>query len=154
MNQASERVRQIVNQPVQRYATWPGLQVRTYSPGWFHPGAIKPAFDTVDVRASRELAYPDSEYVTSDLNPGVVFRGHDLEFNPMTKYFYTDRTVPKKRLTEAEMVEINSLYRVIGRCERELARLHPPDREIVESDEAGEAGEVLVRQQGGETQFE
>jgi len=50
----------------------------------------------------------------------VVFISHDLEFNPMTKYFYTDRTVPKKRLTEDEMLEINRLYRIIGKCEQQL----------------------------------
>jgi hypothetical protein len=40
----------------------------------------------------------------------------------MTKYFYTDRSVPKKRLTEAEMLEINRLYRIIGHDEEQLAR--------------------------------
>lgn len=44
-----------------------------------------------------------------------MFIGSELEFNKMTKYFYVDRTLPKKRLSDAEMVEINSLYRVIGR---------------------------------------
>ena len=38
----------------------------------------------------------------------------------MTKIFYIDRSLPKKKLTEAEMVEINRLYRVIGNCERQL----------------------------------
>jgi hypothetical protein len=41
----------------------------------------------------------------------------------MTKYFYEDRSLPKKKLTEAEMLEINRLYRVIGQCEQQLARL-------------------------------
>ena len=49
--------------------------------------------------------------------------GHDLEFNPMTKYFYTDRSLPKKKLTEAEMLEINRLYRIIGRDEQHLAKV-------------------------------
>jgi len=43
-------------------------------------------------------------YVTSDLNPGVVFVGSEIEFNPMTKFFYIDRSLPKKKLTEAEML--------------------------------------------------
>jgi hypothetical protein len=55
------------------------------------------------------------------LNPGVCFLGNELEFNAMTKFFYTDRTLPKKKLTEAEMLEINRLYRIIGTCEQKLA---------------------------------
>ena len=31
--------------------------------------------------------------------------------------------MPKKKLTQAEMVEINRLYRIIGRDEEQLARL-------------------------------
>jgi len=58
--------------------------------------------------------------VTSDVNPGVVFVGPELEFNSMTKYFYVDRSLPKKKLTEAEMLEINRLYRIIGTCEEKL----------------------------------
>jgi hypothetical protein len=50
----------------------------------------------------------------------VVFVGSEIEFNSMTKYFYVDRSLPKKKLTEAEMVEINDLYRVIGKCEDKL----------------------------------
>src|SRR5713101_2644876 len=53
-----------------------------------------------------------------------MFRGHDLEFNAMTKHFYTDRSLPKKRLSEDDMVEINRLYRIIGMREQELAQLH------------------------------
>jgi hypothetical protein len=41
----------------------------------------------------------------------------------MTKFFYTDRSVPKKKLTEAEMVEINRLYRIIGKNQTELTLL-------------------------------
>ena len=46
-----------------------------------------------------------------------MFRGSDLEFNPMTKYFYTDRSLPKKKLQEYEMLEINRFYRIIGQFE-------------------------------------
>ena len=55
-----------------------------------------------------------------------MFHGSDLEFNAMTKLFYTNRDLPKKKLTEAEMVQINSLYRVIGHCQTEIAQLQPP----------------------------
>ena len=100
-------------------------QVSHYGPGWFHPGAIKPDFNTVDVRKTQELLYlRGREYSTSDLNPGEAFRSSDIEFNSMTKYFYTDRSLPKKRLTESEMLEINRLYRIIGQCEQKIAQLN------------------------------
>lgn len=127
MEQAMQKVRAIVNQPVKRYLRQPGMPVGKFSPGWFHEGAMVPDFSTVDVRATQEFPYDRYPYVTSDLNPGIVFIGRELEFNSMTKYFYTDRTVPKKRLTEAEMLEINHLYRIIGRCKDELRRLLKPD---------------------------
>jgi hypothetical protein len=80
-------------------------------------------FNTVDVRTTRETPYDQHQYVTSDLNPDIVFIGSELEFNPMTKYFYTDRSLPKKKLSEADMIEINRLYRIIGRCETQSAEL-------------------------------
>ncbi|MGA9776707.1 MAG: hypothetical protein WBS33_00375 [Verrucomicrobiia bacterium] len=127
MNAAILRVQQIVNQPVTELRRTPDMEVATFGPGgWFHPGATKPNFLLVDVRASQEFPYGKFEYVTSDLNPGVVFLGSELEFNSMTKYFYTNRSVPKRRLTESEMLEINQLYRVIGRCEHLLFDLENP----------------------------
>ena len=130
-NDAIFRVQHIVNQPVTRLKRTSDMIVAYYSPGWFHPGAITPDFDHVDVRRTRQLDYEANQYVTSDLNPGVVFPGRELEFNPMTKYFYTDRSVPKKKLTEAEMLEINRLYRIIGRCNRELDQLEHPKPKLV-----------------------
>jgi hypothetical protein len=95
-----------------------------FGPGWFHEGAAKPNFLSVDVSATQQFPYDQFEYVTSDMNPGFMFRARDLEFNAMTKYFYTDRSMPKKRLGQAEMAEINRLYRIIGAREQDLARLH------------------------------
>jgi hypothetical protein len=123
MNRAIARVRQLVNQPVVRLVRVPSMSVTIYSPGWFHEGAQKPDFNNVDVRASQEQIYDQHPYVTSDLNPGVVFNGSQLEFNANTKYFYTDRSLPKKKLTEPEMLEINRLYRIIGQCEQKLTEL-------------------------------
>ena len=120
---AVEAVQTIVNQPVQSFQRTADMRVVTYRPGWFHDGAITPDFKNVDVRSTRETSYDGKEYVTSDLNPGIVFHGDDLEFNSMTKTFYLDRSLPKKKLTEAEMLEINRLYRIIGRCEEQLAKL-------------------------------
>ena len=77
----------------------------------------------MDVRITQEKIYDKYGYVSSDLNPGVAFVGRELEFNAMTKYFYLDRSLPKKKLTEPEMLEINRLYRIIGHCEQELAKL-------------------------------
>jgi hypothetical protein len=126
LTNAWRQVLQIVNQPVRAYARSEDTQAAVYSPGWFHPGASTPDFNTVDVRKSQDLNYAKNAYVTSDLNPGVVFLGRDVEFNSMTKMFYVDRSLPKHKLSEAEMLEINRLYRIIGHCRAEIARLQPP----------------------------
>lgn len=123
---AWRRVLEIVNRPVVAYRRTPGMSVATTTEGWFHEGASKPDFNTVDVRQTQEFPYANSRYITSDLNPGLVFLGAELEFNAQLKYFYTNRSLPKRRLTEAEMIEINDLYRIIGRCEDEIAQLRAP----------------------------
>jgi hypothetical protein len=41
----------------------------------------------------------------------------------MIKFFYIDRTTPKKKLSPADMAEIDRLYRVIGQCEPKLIKL-------------------------------
>jgi hypothetical protein len=117
---AIAQVQRIVNQPVPAYPLAEG-DAGLYRPGWFHEGAARPNFLTVDVRASQTFPYDQWEYVTSDVTPGLMFRGRDLEFNPMTKYFYTDRSRPKKRLAPEEMDEINRLYRIIGSREQGIA---------------------------------
>jgi hypothetical protein len=128
MNDTIFQVQHIVNQPVTQLKRTPNMvDVAFYSPGWFHEGAIKPDFNTVDVRTTQQFDYDGHQYVTSDVNPSAVFIGHELEFNSMTKYFYTDRLVPKKKLTEAEMLEINRLYRIIGHCEQQLGELQNPE---------------------------
>lgn len=140
MDEAMHKVRLIVNQPVPAVRSAPGMQVGAFKPGWFHEGATIPDFNTVDVRLTRDTgAYDRHAYVTSDLNPGLAWPSRSVEFNPMTKYFYTNFTLPKKRLTEAEMVEINRLYRVIGKCEQELADLQRSalEPEELEDPEAG-----------------
>jgi len=118
---AISKVREIVNQPVESLPRKPGMKVATVSPGWFRPGAEKPDFNRVDIRNTQKSPYDQNEYVSSDLNPKAVYVGPDLEFNPMTKYFYTNWSVPKKKLNESEMLEINRLYRIIGEDEDQLA---------------------------------
>ena len=126
MDAAIHQVEKIVNQPVPAYRQAPGMRVAEYHPGWFHPGAITPDFNHVDVRTTQETPYAQNQYVTSDLNPGIVFPGNQLEFNSMTKYFYTNRNLPKKKLTEAEMLEINRLYRIIGQYRHEIKLAQGP----------------------------
>lgn len=109
-----QKVVEIVNQPITHLHRSGSFSV--FSPGWFHPGATEPDFNNVDIRTTQERPYEG--HVTSDLNPTEMFNGSELEFNAMTKYFYTDRTLPKKRLSDTEMVEINGLYRVIGHDEQ------------------------------------
>jgi hypothetical protein len=131
-NDAIFKVQDIVNQPITHLKRTPEMSdVAFYSPGWFHEGALTPDFANVDVRTSQQLVYEGHEYVTSDLNPGEVFLASELEFNPMTKYFYTDRSLPKKKLTEAEMLQINDLYRIIGHCNQQLDELQNPDPPLV-----------------------
>ena len=159
MDAAIAQVNKIVNQPVTRLARTARMRVSTFQPGWFHEGAIKPNFNTVDVRATQESPYAKYEYVTSDLNPGVVFIGQQLEFNAMTKYSYQDRSVPKKKLSEAEMLEINRLYRIIGKCERTLNHLRNPEPDAstsadsAESASPGKAPRLLNPYTGGALLF-
>jgi hypothetical protein len=131
LTNAWHQVETIVCQPVAAFRRDPGYDVSVYGPGgWFHPGAMTPDFNSVDVRKSQELPYAAHPWVSSDITPNMMFRGSDLEFNSMTKLFYTNRSLPKKRLSEAEMLQINSLYRTIGHCQSVIARLqNPPSAE-------------------------
>jgi hypothetical protein len=125
LTNAWHQVETIINQPVRAYRREPGYDVSVYGPGWFHPGAETPDFNTVDVRQSQQLIYT-ATWVSSDITPTMMFHGSDLEFNAMTKLFYTNRSLPKKKLSEAEMLQINSLYRTIGHCQAEIAHLQNP----------------------------
>jgi hypothetical protein len=140
MDAAIHQVEKIVNQPVTAYRAAPDTQFSVFKEGWFHPGAMKPDFDKVDVRQTQETPYAKYPLVSSDLNPGIVFVGSQLEFNSMTKYFYTNRTLPKKKLTDAEMQEINRLYRIIGRCEHQLS---PPPPALA-TDSPSESGSAAT----------
>jgi hypothetical protein len=140
LSNAWRQVETIVNQPVRAYRYNPDYNVSVYSPGWFHPGAITPDFNTVDVRQSQQLIYTNP-WVSSDLNPTLMFLGRDLEFNAMTKLFYTNRSLPKKKLTEAEMLQINSLYRTIGHCQGEIQQLQNPPQADAAADTATDTGD-------------
>jgi len=123
MNRAIERVKQIVNQPAFSVPIKEGMNVTWWSDIWFHPGVSEPDYGIVDITKSQQFPYSKCEYVASNQHPDIAFLASDLEFNPWTKFFYTDWSVPKKRLTRSEMAEVNRLYRAIGRCKADLARL-------------------------------
>ena len=84
----------------------------------FHPGATKPDFDKTDIVSGRQPY--DVAYIQMEGNPNVFYRGADCEFNSQTKFFYTHRELPKKRLTDAEYQELVRLYRFLGKCQRDL----------------------------------
>lgn len=121
MSDAVEKVQSIINQPAAMMARTPEMRVWEYE-FWFRPGSEKPDFNKIDVRNTQETQYENEDYVCLKTRPDRVWVGHDLEFNPMTKFFYLDRSIPKKKLTPEEMVEVNRLYRIIGRCEKELGK--------------------------------
>ncbi|HRE81151.1 MAG TPA: hypothetical protein PLN52_08895 [Opitutaceae bacterium] len=121
--EAELKVKAIVNQPVASVDRTQRLRPKIWGDTWFSDTAVLPDFAVVDVRATQEFPYSGHDYVSTPLNPGVAFSAKELEFNPMTRYFYSDLTVPKKRLSGPEMEEINRLYRTIADCEQRLKEL-------------------------------
>jgi len=119
LREAIARVQFIINQPAPMGMRTPQMRVWEYAT-WFDAGSVKPDFGKVDVHKTQETPYDAEDYVCLKSRPELVWAGRDLEFNPMLKFFYVDRSVPKKRLTNEEMTEINLLYRSIGRLEKEL----------------------------------
>jgi hypothetical protein len=84
----------------------------------FHDGAIKPKlkFITLEqLKAGREFYTADTAWMQGA--PNVFYVAREIEFNPMTKYFYTDRTKAKKRLSEAEYDQLLPLYHRLGDLE-------------------------------------
>jgi hypothetical protein len=120
INASEDQVRQIVNQPVDPVAAPFGSRVGRFA-SWFGGETVKPDFNTADVGATQEFPYAVFEFVSSDLDRSVAFPASELESNAMTKFFYTDLSVPKKKLTGDEIKEINRLYRLIGKDEATLA---------------------------------
>jgi len=120
LDEAVATVVAVINRPVPSVPRPPQLRIMG---GLFHDGATRPDFNTVDVRATQEGMFDAEPYITWQGSPDLMWVGKDTEFNSMTKYFYVDRSVPKRKLTEAEMLEVNRLYRIIGQCEQQLAGL-------------------------------
>ncbi len=115
MAAAVQRIRIIVNQVPPAVAKPAGAESWNYG---FHPGAAKPDFDHTDIVSGREF-WPH-DYIDMQGNPDVYYRGADCEFNSQTKFFYSNRDLPKKRLSDAEYQELVRLYRFVGKCQREL----------------------------------
>lgn len=123
---AVERVIEIVNDPVEMLPLEPGMSLGDFNNGWFDASAEVPDFDNADVAQTQETARylgRKHEFGTTRLNPGFAFRLADLAYNRQTRYFYKDLSVPKKKLSMEALQEINGLYRVIGRCNRDLTEL-------------------------------
>jgi hypothetical protein len=116
LNKALAEAREIINQPMETFPMTPELKEKAgrYPEGWFHPGAEVPNFADPHVERTQNLDDGRYEWITSNLNPDVVFRSADKEFNSQTKFFYVDRTLPKKRLTKDEMAQLDVIYRQIG----------------------------------------
>lgn len=120
LDDAVAQVIKIVNQPVPYVPATPEMRLGY---GLFHPGAERPDFNNVDVRQTQQHLFDADPLISWEGRPDMAWVGKDIEFNSSTKYFYQDRSLPKKKLTEAEMLEINRLYRIIGQCEQQLAQL-------------------------------
>jgi len=123
---AISKVNIIVNQPVQSFPLDSTVQPAVF-PIWFHPGAVIPDFPRVEIQRTRDTSlYETLPWISSPLCPGLMFRGTDVEFNSMTKLFYKDRNLPKRKLTDDEMNRVNILYRKIGIYQAFLIRLGHP----------------------------
>ncbi len=90
----------------------------------YHPGANAPDYDAENLLATREIW--KGEYAYIEGVPNVYYRSAECEFNPQTKYFYTSRTVPKKKLSDAEYGELTRLFHLLGQQQKAMANVPPP----------------------------
>ncbi len=124
-DKTTRQVQGIVNQTPPIVVPPPG-STEVYKYG-YHPGASKPDYNNDNLIGTREIW--KGEYAYIDGVPGVFYRSADCEFNPQTKYFYLSRTVPKKRLSDAEYKELTRLYHLLGQQEKAMADAPPPAEE-------------------------
>jgi hypothetical protein len=115
---ALKRASDIINQDVPGIPVTSDMKLGDWRDGpWFHPGASTPDFLNVDIRPTQESTnYAMYDYITSDYHKGVAYPADQVAFNSNTKLLYLDRTTPKKKLTEAEMLEVNRLFHIMGKC--------------------------------------
>jgi hypothetical protein len=114
LREAVARVREIVNQPVTQLPVDVAMSIGTYN-GWYGGRPPPPDFENADVRTTQDTShYQDHDYGTSPLKPGIAFKLDEVAYNSQLNFFYVDPTVPKKKLSQNELEEINGLYREIG----------------------------------------
>ncbi|HZZ19510.1 MAG TPA: hypothetical protein VFE25_09080 [Opitutaceae bacterium] len=125
---ALARAREIINQPVDSVPMTPEIRSKAavYQQGWVHDGAEIPHFIDAHIEASQEPVAAQYYWVTCNLTPGLAFRSQDREFNAQTKFFYMDRSLPKKRLSAGEMAELDVVYHKIGMYAAYLQRAGHP----------------------------
>ncbi len=110
----TQQIQAIVNQTP---TTRPDKVGSTVSIG-FHAGAIKPNFKAItlpELKRGREFYNAETAWMQDA--PNVFYLARETEFNPMTKYFYTDRSKAKKRLSDAEYDRLLVLYHRLGELE-------------------------------------
>lgn len=126
---AEDRIRAIVNQPAPSLVRTTRMRVHTTQGAWYPEAAAAPDFAAADVRVTQQKNYDGKGYLATGADPGTVYLGDELEFNPVLSYYYADRTVPRKKLKPEEMEEINSLFRSIAECDRQLKSPAPTSPE-------------------------
>jgi hypothetical protein len=65
-------------------------------------GANKPNYKRVDIRKTQDISYGKHEYVTSDLNPGIVFHGPKSNSILDRILLSADLSVPKNAFTKTK----------------------------------------------------
>ncbi len=120
-----ERIRSLVNQPPPSLPRTVRMRVQSTSGAWYPETSAAPDYAQVDVRATQQNNYDGKGYLATATDPGVVYLGDELEFNPVLNYYYVDRTLPKKKLTPAEMEQINALFREIAELDQQLKSPRP-----------------------------
>ncbi len=81
-----------------------------------------------DFRRNQELKY-SRRLVRREVDPVEYYQGDDTEINLNTIFFYTDRSRPKKKLSDSEYLQLVTLYHRLAELEdgaRTAARGAPP----------------------------
>ena len=114
MDEASARVAAIVNQPVKQTPETPGMHSGHWE-YWFHPGATKPDFNTVDIRTTQETPFAKFTYVTLRPEPGhrIFWRRPRVQFDDQI-FLYGPLPAKKETDGERRCWKSTGFYRIIG----------------------------------------